>query len=74
MEAIPEVESVERVSGTCDLVVKVEVPVSSWTIFAANKLLAKEWVKRLQVLNVEPLRANEHPSQRQEALVDTVHL
>ena len=54
-KAIPEVTSIERVSGTSDLVVQVEVPLSNQVVFAANKLLAKKWVKGLHVLIVEPL-------------------
>lgn len=51
LEAIPEVESVEPVSGIYDLMVKVDVPVR--TIFVADKILEKEWVRRLHVLTVE---------------------
>ena len=50
--AIPEVEFVEPVSGIYDLMVKVDVPIRA--ILVANKILAKEWVKRLHVLKVEP--------------------
>ena len=56
LEAIPEVKSVERVSGACDLLVKVEAPIRM--IFVANKLLAKEWVKRLHILKVEPIQTD----------------
>jgi len=58
LEAIPEVQSVERVTGACDLLVKVEAPIRM--IFVANKLLAKEWVKRLHVLHVEPIKPDEY--------------
>ena len=58
LETIPEVQSVERVRGGCDLLVKVEAPVRM--IFVANKLLAKQWVKRLQVLYVEPVQPEEY--------------
>ena len=51
LEAMPEVESVEQVSGVCDLVVKVDAPIR--VIFVANKLMAKEWVKSLHVLRIE---------------------
>jgi hypothetical protein len=51
--AIPEVECVEPVSGIYDLMVKVDVPIR--VILVANKILAKEWVKRLHVLKVEPI-------------------
>ena len=47
LKAIPEVKSAERVSGTCDLMLKIEAPASNWMVFTANKLLAKEWVKHL---------------------------
>ena len=53
LEAIPEVEFVEPVSGIYDLMVKVDVPTRA--IFVANKILAKEWVSRLHVLKVEPV-------------------
>lgn len=58
LEAIPEVQAVERVSGGCDLLVKVEAPIRM--IFVANKILAKEWVKRLHVLQVEPIQPEEY--------------
>ena len=58
LEAIPEVKAVERVNGACDLLVKVEAPIRM--IFVANKLLAKEWVKRLYVLNIEPFQTEEY--------------
>ena len=58
LETIPEVKSVERVSGACDLLVKVEAPIR--LIFVANKLMAKDWVKRLYVLKVEPFQSEEY--------------
>ena len=58
LEAIPEVKAVERVSGACDLLVKVDAPIRM--IFVAKKLMAKEWVKRLYVLKVEPFRTDEY--------------
>lgn len=58
LEAIPEVESVERVTGASDLLVKVEAPIRM--IFVANKILAKEWVERLHVLHVEPIQPQEY--------------
>jgi len=51
LEAIPEVESVESVSGICDLLVKVDAPIR--VVFVANKILAKEGVKSLRILRVE---------------------
>ena len=58
LETIPEVKSVERVSGACDLLVKVDVPIRM--IFVANKIMAKEWVKSLHVLKVEPIQTDEY--------------
>ena len=57
LEAIPEVESIDRISHTCDLVVKVNAPIR--VVFVANKILAKEWVKRLHMLKVQPFRIDE---------------
>ena len=58
LKAVPEVESIERISGTCDLMVKVEAPIR--VIFIVNKILAKEWVKRLYMLKVEPFGIDEY--------------
>lgn len=74
LKAIPEVKCVERVSGTCDLVVKVEVPFSNWIVFAANKLLAKKWVKSLRALKVEPLGTDDYLGRCEEALINAEHL
>lgn len=52
LAAIPEVESVEPVSGICDLMVKVNAPIR--VIFVADKIRTKEWVKSLRILRVEP--------------------
>ena len=41
-----------------NLLVKVDAPIDM--IFVANKLLAKEWVKRLQVFHVDPIRLDEY--------------
>lgn len=51
LEAIPEVESVEPVSGAYDLLVKVDAPIR--VIFVANKIRAKKWVKNLHILKIE---------------------
>ena len=67
LEAIPEVKSAERVRGTCDLLVKVEAPIRM--IFVANKIMAKEWVKRLYVLNVEPFQTEEYQGLSMDELV-----
>jgi len=52
LATIPEVKSVEPVSGVCDLLVKVDAPIR--VVFVANKILAKEWVKGLKILRIEP--------------------
>jgi len=38
--------------------VKVDAPIG--LIFVANKLMAKEWVKRLYVLKVEPFQTEQY--------------
>jgi hypothetical protein len=55
LEAMPEVETVNPVSGMCDLLVKVDAPIRM--IFVANKIRVKKWVKSLHVLKVEPSEA-----------------
>ncbi len=57
LAAMPEVESVETVSGICDLLLKVDAPIR--VVFTANKILAKEWVKGLRILRIEPLEPSE---------------
>ena len=59
LATIPEVESIETVSGVCDLLVKVDAPIR--VVFVANKILAKEWVKGLRILRIEPLEPDETP-------------
>ena len=58
LQAMPEVKSVESVSGVCDLLVQVEAPIR--VVLVANKIMAKEWVKRLHVLKVEPIQPEEY--------------
>jgi hypothetical protein len=48
---LPEVESVEPVSGLYDCVAKVEAPIR--LIFVVHKIMAKSWVERVQVLRVD---------------------
>ena len=67
LETIPEVKSVERVKGACDLLVKVEAPIRM--IFVANKIRAREWLKRLHVLHVEPVRPDEYQGLTADELV-----
>ena len=65
LEAMPEVESVEQVSGVCDLLVKVDAPIR--VIFVANKIRAKEWLKSLHVLRIEYTEPSEalKPAERE---------
>jgi len=69
LEAMPEVESVETVSGVCDLLVKVDAPIR--VIFVANKIRTKEWVKSFHVLNVEPAQPTEAPKSAEQELLKT---
>jgi hypothetical protein len=55
---MPEVQSIERLDGIFDLMVEVECPVAVGHA-AADDLLAKGWVKRFQVLQVEPAEPSE---------------
>jgi hypothetical protein len=48
---IPEVQAIERLDGIFDLVVEVECPAGVGCA-AADDLLAKAWVKQLQMLSV----------------------
>lgn len=48
LQAMPEVKSVEAVRDVDDLLVRVEAPIG--VILVANKIMAKEWVKRLHVV------------------------
>lgn len=57
LKTIAEVESVERIKGSCDLIVQAKAPVRA--IFVADKILPKEWVKRLLMLKVDPFQVNE---------------
>jgi len=51
LEAMPEVEAVQQVSGICDLLVRVDAPIR--VIFVANKIRAMKWVDNLRILEVE---------------------
>jgi hypothetical protein len=55
---IPEVQSIEQLDGVFDLMVQVECP-ASVGYAAAEDLLAKEWVKHLQVLQIERAEPSE---------------
>ena len=58
LEAMPEVETVVPVSGEYDLIVeaKVDIPINMGAV--ARIIEAKEWVKSLHVLKVEPTAPN----------------
>ena len=49
---IPEVKSIESVSGLCDFLVQVEAPARVTSV--ADKVLAKQWVRRLSILRIKP--------------------
>jgi hypothetical protein len=51
LRALPEVESVEPVSGLYDCVVRVEAPMK--LIFVVHKIMAKSWIERVHVLRVD---------------------
>jgi hypothetical protein len=56
---IPEVQSIERLDGIFDLMVQVECP-ATVGYAAADDLSAKGWVKRLEVLQVEPFKPHDY--------------
>jgi len=58
LQAMPEVVAVAPVSGEYDLVVEATVDIPIRVGVIADKIQAKEWVKRLHVLKVEPAAPN----------------
>ena len=58
LEAVPEVDSIERISGTCNVLVTVTAPIRA--IFVANKILPNKWVKHLYMLKVEPFKPHDY--------------
>jgi hypothetical protein len=58
LKAVPEVDSIERISGTYNLLVKVTAPMR--VIFVANKILPSKWVKQFYVLKVVPLKPRDY--------------
>ena len=58
LEAMPEVEAVDPVSGEYDLIVVATVDAPIRVAAVANKIQGKEWVKNLHVLKVEPAAPN----------------
>ncbi len=51
LRTLPEIKSVEPVSGLYDCVVRVEAPMK--LIFVVHKIIAKSWVERVHVLRVD---------------------
>jgi len=58
LEAMPEIEAVAPVSGEYDLVGVAMVDTPKRVARGANEIQAKEWVKDLRVLKVEPAAPN----------------
>ena len=58
LKAVPEVDSIERISGTYNLLVKVTAPMR--VIFVANKILPYKWVKNFAILKVEPFKSHDY--------------
>jgi len=58
LKAVPEVDSIERISGTYNLLVKVTAPMR--VIFVANKILPNKWVKHFCILKVEPFKPHDY--------------
>ena len=54
---IPELESIERVEGIYDLLVKVKTPVGARPV--ADEMGVKTWVKSLRFLKIEPAELSE---------------
>ncbi len=68
LESIPDIKSVDRVKGACDLLVKVDTNLSRM-MFVANKVMASKWAKRLNVLQVEPIQPEEYKGLSVEELM-----
>ena len=58
LKAVPEVDAIERISGTYNLLVKVTAPMR--VIFVANKILHNKWVKHFCILKVEPFKPHDY--------------
>ena len=57
LEAMPEVQCVEQVSGQYDLLATVEAPITA--VLVAHKIMANGWVKHLHILRMEELPRKE---------------
>jgi len=58
LKAVPEVDSIERISGTHNLLVKVTAPMR--LIFVADKILPCKWVKHFYILKVDPFKPHDY--------------
>ncbi|HEX75714.1 MAG TPA: hypothetical protein G4O12_03930 [Dehalococcoidia bacterium] len=58
LKAMPEIETVEPVSGDYDFVIAATVDAPVRVASVASEIRAKEWVKNLDVLKVEPAAPN----------------
>jgi hypothetical protein len=58
LKAVPEIDSIQRISGTHNLLVKVTAPMR--VILVANKILHNKWVKHFCILKVEPFKPNDY--------------
>jgi hypothetical protein len=66
LRALPEIKSVEPVSGLYDCVARVEAPMK--LIFVVHKIMAKSWVERVHVLTVDrPAATALEPEEAQTA-------
>ena len=68
LENIPEVIAIEQVKGACELLVKVDVPLSRMN-FVVNTLMTKEWVKHLRTLHVVPIQPDKYQGLNVDALI-----
>jgi hypothetical protein len=67
LKAVAEVDSIERISGTYNLLVKVTAPMR--VIFVANKILPNKWVKKFCILKVEPFKPADYDGLTADELV-----
>jgi len=58
LKAVPEVDFIQRISGTHNLLVRVTAPMR--LIFVANKILPNKWIKQFCILKVEPFNPRDY--------------
>ena len=63
LEEMPEVDFVDPVIGRRDMVMMVDAPVTVQA--TANKIMAREGIKDLEVLRVVSILEHHHPSKRE---------